>query len=1769
MESESLVGTDLATDVSRRTDKTSYSIPEDGSPITISTQKLGISREGLLGHGRQKSQTSLLIEYFEAGKSGDKTRARPSVRVKVTPSAARRSKNGSDAVQITSIGKDRKPSYTRRISLGNKTENVGPVEGTEVSRSSESNISGRPPVEIELLNPNGSDLSNSRNSRDLGYLQNASDISSMPPDSLLETTTGTVAPQQRSRSRSLERQDVTTTEHLNAPARTRSRSLSRERITQKVMEKLAAKPLESSSKHRRNRDGAVEYEPETKPTKEKRRRSSRTYSETVSPESSLLSSNVAPSQTSYRSGTSKVSLNNPKLLEMVEDTVRRLILPEISQMKSEQKANRNLRDFDDGRRTSTIDRDSYSEDLGRRLSKSSSTPNIASKPKVVLNRYGDDPGEILSRGDSERRPHRSSRESTPLAERSHNRDRRSSKDSIVEEETTTKKSKDGHHLRDAAAGGIVGGILTAAALRHHDSQGSVNREKRKKRSKSQSRGSRSRSASIAETEETYRKDDTRKEDIPPMPFGGHNDSEITRDSILSAATERPVSRSSRDIHTPIREVSRGAIGEIRSPGTFTPARTPITATRNLGSSQSDRSMYESTHQSPNSANSISEKAKLAALAAAGLGGVALGHHLGQEHAANTKTDQNGSPRSRRGLSPVHSVSSARDDYRDPLIPQALRPRSKESLTSTAIADNRRYRDVSPLSTLGGNQYASQRSPVVTGADSFAARTQERDARPESDLLYEANTPNGDEVDDWFRNQHEENERYRHSMAETSGKDSLDDKRMTGYTDESYADSTGDGAGLEQNMRGLGANPEYVHTPVAVESVVASLLDPSNISSVQSSQDSASKSESALYQSRMAENVRELSQPSPARHENEAIHERDSSPSKDRWTALRDHAQALSQQTSKERGVVNSPRQSEARSFEGRRSFKGSTPVRMGASGMPLADDPMPEIGHGLDEDSDITTNPSDIQGPSGARPRDASLSSDSISLSKGASSPNKGNLTERRSGHSGEAALLGAGAGAGAALAANHLLHGRKGSHSQGSISQRASVEDEDSDERGITPDLRHAQAVYLNKSASPTSPVQYGDEGYASAAHARSTGAQTPTASVKDERGVSADDMAAYDAMMSGDDDPFVGIRHTRHLSANSHGMASPLYDSATGKGIDRIQSHDIVALMDHLTVRDGQRNARDTEILITLVRSAAEMRTGFEEMKKFIAQQNRINMNNTDRDADVTVQKILGGPRPQPNSAPRSLRSSYDEEDAPVKRKNMFKRALKGLSMRGNNDLGKIEQMLNQLLDDVEGLKDSQGLNNAPISPQISRDTKDTRDSRESFDSRESMDSYERLRAAPDPGYEPEGRAGSTSTPNQSGLLVTSPRGEKQMFHSGYDGRRDSINRVSTVMEGDEDEQSVLEPHEARVLDQGYNDHDRYHSPSLQDPRRNSAGYTGTPTQRAIPFDGERSIENTPEKQRKHKSNNSSIFNKAKFSRWSKTTTSSVPENDYDARRESQDTRRESQDQKRYSDASRSGDSLVRKGAFYDDDEDYSLQSDDRLRSTQSLAREQAGGGKEQAMDTRSLRSGHSRLTRTPSPLIPDEGSAIHRRSIDEQYAAPSPKLMLPQDDEDFDDPKYQAHRNSLLLQHPQPRQGPTHRHQTNLESQAHDFGDRDNHTELGTDSDLSQKTVESDFDPAQWGSAPSLSLARSNKLSGVSQQSPVQSPTGYGASSRRQRDDGPLMPSTKASAPEPAQALNPPQPSFNRMYYSSPLGSGHLLEPIEEVRYSLETDRGHVSR
>ncbi|KAK5155719.1 hypothetical protein LTR04_005758, partial [Oleoguttula sp. CCFEE 6159] len=1434
---------DTGTSVSRRTDHTSYSLPEDGRPITISTQRVKGDKEGVLTHGRHKSQTSLLIEYFEGGKSGDKQRTRPSVRVKVTPSSARKSKTANDHIQITGVGKDRKPSYTRRISLGNKhVEDSRLPEGTEISHSSESNLSGLPPVEIEVLNHNNSDLSTSNVSRNLRYVQNASDISSMPPESMLEGNANAES-SRKERSRSAEREEVMAGDTLKTPSRRRSRSLSRERITQKVMEKLGGKPRESSSrlKHDRERRSSKENQSEETGSSRRRRSSKSHREEDTIPgaESGLSVSQLAPSyksgdQSSFRSGTSKSSINNPKLLETVEDAIRRLILPELTALKEEQKTEKNRRKFEQGTRDSMMSDDNVvHEDITRRVSKSSSAPYLSSKPKVVLNRSGDDPGTVLSRGDSERKKLRkSSRESNAMSERSYAR--QGSADFTVrdDEQVHRKRSKDKYHLSEAPAGGVGGGILTAAALRHHDSHGSsVEKEKKRKSSKS-----RSRTASVTESaEEAYR-----KEDIPPMPMASQiNDSELTRESILSADTERPQSHSSRGFGTPVQEVSRNSPREIAPPSSRTPTRTPTSLQKAIGTHHKDLSQGEISLHSARSDQDISTKARVAALGAAGLTGAALSHEDTQHEGAvdHADDDQYVHYVSNQEVSPVPSVTGYRYDRDSPLIPTALRPRSAASYSSAGREANRKQSNHSIHSTSSSpssrHGSARKRSQAV---DLEPRLEKSSPGHRELDTVYEPQIPKDESMDMWYEEQHKENERYRHSYDDESQRDSetIDYKRMTNYTDDSMDAPHLDRVAAAQDIRGVGANPEYVHTLVAVESAVASLLDPSLLSSVRSSEPSSQNHGQGNSRSRGTDDFQRHAEYRAYTPEH-ATSTQSSSPSKDRWAAIKGHARTLSEKSSQDRTVGNSPQRSVAESST--RSQREQGEIRMGASGIPVADDPMPEIGHGLDDESDLNTNPSIIQGPLGGV-----IHGNQDHWPYGETPPlSSRNLQERQDEHEyqtsreGETALLGAGAAAGLGVtAADQRLHSSEGSFGQQVPAPQATAKGDNKHDGNH--DAGHSRDMYLDRNATPTSPAHFKDrdEGYISAVQPRSPVGLTPEPYKEASKLYDDDEFeASKDGM--GTDDPFVSQKRARYLSGNSHGMASPLYDSSTGQGIDRIQSKDVVALMDHLTVRDAQRNARDTEILVTLVRSAAEMRNSFEEMRRFIAEQDRMIMHNTDKDAEITVQKVLGGPRPQPFNSPRtSRRVSEEADDIPSRRKNVFKRALKGLSMKNSNDLTKIEDMLMQLLGDVEVLKESHGVHQPPMTHTTS------------------LDSYEKLRSAPDPGYEPEGQAGTSSTPNHSGYLSTTPTRERIPMRSGYDGRRGSPNRISTVIEGDEDE---LEPYEEELLGHQFENNERMLTPT-QEVRRGNSVPLDTPPQQNAHFNGTRSNDHTPktEKQRKH---------------------------------------------------------------------------------------------------------------------------------------------------------------------------------------------------------------------------------------------------------------------------------------------------------------------------
>ena len=460
--------------------------------------------------------------------------------------------------------------------------------------------------------------------------------------------------------------------------------------------------------------------------------------------------------------------------------------------------------------------------------------------------------------------------------------------------------------------------------------------------------------------------------------------------------------------------------------------------------------------------------------------------------------------------------------------------------------------------------------------------------------------------------------------------------------------------------------------------------------------------------------------------------------------------------------------------------------------------------------------------------------------------------------------------------------------------------------------------------------------------------------------------------------------------------------------------------------------------------------MRNSFEDMKRFISRQDDMVIAVGNKQHEKTQRVLIGGPRPQPPRTPRRMASGEESmvEDLPAKRRNVFRRALKGLSGKNTNELQKIEEMLQHLLDEVADLKAGQEIR----APGLARGP--------------GLTSYEQLRDAPQDfqdGYEPEGQAGTSSTPNQSGYFSNPPSGRNSR-QQGQDRRKTSQNRISTVLEeGEEDIDTPLEPHEQDVLE--YENTEHMLTPTCERTRGSSVPVETPETAHVAQMP--KSSENTPrtDKSRKHKSSNSSFF--PKISRWSKTTTSTVPDL----------PRNSGQHARPYSGISHSGSDLQ----AYDVNEHYDPQGDDRIRSNESLGDD-----------------------RPPSPLIPSQVSGVSEK------------------------PQYHAHRNSLNLQHPQPRQGPTSRYQNHLESQVRD--------------------VSSPISPASdhFGSNPILaryggnaSGNRNSASANAGHLSPISDRGGYSevSTSRKSntgpprppklKDDGPLIP--------PKIPLEEKQPSF----------------------------------
>jgi hypothetical protein len=1005
-------------------------------------------------------------------------------------------------------------------------------------------------VEIEVMHKDqGSDLSALSDVKEHRYMVNASDISSMPPDSVLDGPSMASAGRV-DRSGSPIAEEVVTTDTLKTPSRRRSRSLSRERIKQKVIEKLGNKPRDVSGSKSKNaaksRSRSVSKELVAETVQSPKRKSSRHHHSEDIPsgaESSIVSTSQVSDrrrsgdQYSFRSGTTKSSINNPKLLETVEDAIRRLILPELTALRHTQQHTERRDSFASGSSRSR-------EELTRKVSKES---NGRGKPKVVLNRDENHSGTVLS-GDSIKRKKNRYHENGQDSPSERSFDRGMSEETVIRDEAkTSRKSSREHKLRDMAVGALAGGILTHAALKHHDSKSSLEerRERRKKHGKSHSR-TRSRSESLAESAE----DTFHKHEVPRMPMRSEiTDSDLTRESILSDRTSTPTSERRR---TEIREVARGSSREIRSPGPGTPTKAAGNLPRGLatyrGNDARDERSLDTAHGDRNVESQKSYgSAKDAALvgAAAGAGAMAVKHALERHGGHDEHHYVHG-----RSLSPIQSVTSYQEEVESQVRDSIRRTRSSGSFSSLGR-------------THDGNANASLHT-----ISSPASIDQLRLRRPqginletEKEILgqHEGEYSQDPNMEAWYDQQHEENDRYRNSFGND---DLIEANRLTNFTDDSMDAPYLDKVTAAQQIREVGANPGYVHTPLAVESAVASLLDQSILGGrstlsghsglgERSYLDSPDPHSEMGYEDRRRE-TRSADRGSPAKHGYNDQREEVKSPAK---IPARSPA-------------ANSPRQSVARSIE--------EPIPMTASGVPLADDPLPEIGHGLDSTSDISTNPSIIKGMnrSAGHLRWPSYQP-TPPQSKGELPAQSSNNSAHDSLKAAAAKMLAAAAGGAAAGGAAGLLYKNR---SIGDVHDQEPSRDLQeqpfADVDDYQPETGHdAGQLQDGYSRHDTrTPLMARDEGYISAAPNRSpvTFAPKREAALFDNDGLgSVDDSIAGDDVFAA----VTHLGHKRHASGNSHGMASPLYDGATGRGMDRIQSKDIVALMDHVKLLDRHR--------------------------------------------------------------------------------------------------------------------------------------------------------------------------------------------------------------------------------------------------------------------------------------------------------------------------------------------------------------------------------------------------------------------------------------------------------------------------------------------------------------------------------------------------------------------------------------------------------------------
>ncbi|KAI6784352.1 uncharacterized protein J7T54_006397 [Emericellopsis cladophorae] len=1563
-----------STELSKPGDERShYSIPDDGTPVTIRTR----------GHKPNRSQTSLLIEYFEGSRSpseetGSRSGRRPSVRVRLTPSR----KGRGDHLQVTE--NTRKTSLTRRIPLDQGLEQrhleYSEAAGEDAnsmssyaSATEESNVS-RNPIDIEI------DHRSQRRRRPASPLipshdsyqpMDASEISAIPADSFLDGS-GPSTDLKRSSSPSRVKELAAAAGAGALAGSALSSGKRRERVK---TTSSTDNPREKSDRKRRTKSRTSSMSEYPVDDRSSRHRSSRSHAPVESAvsgaEASVLSSNLTPSQRSMdtqsvRTGASRnsESINNPKLLATVEDAIRRLILPELSALKREQSKRETRRDSLTSTGTSVSREDLTTTPDRRRSSgqRSESARDGKRRNREARHDYGDSSPRSVSL----------SRESM--------RDDYQADDA---ESTTPKRSDRGDLLKAAAAGAALSKGLSAYDDHSED-------RSRKERRKRRAEGARSRSLGPGKYAEEY--DDYEPAPAPPMPLMSDiNPSEMTRTSILSADSDRPQSASEqayevsqsaalapqRTLGTSHANVSHGDLTALPRGGTqeFEEEYVPDEFGGKIPMDRQD-DYFDDRDRELSDPGDYPDRYEDE-------------YYSTQDVPPPLKyvPYQAGA----RGLSPIPSVSG----YTESEAPQ---PRNSQNLSETFP---------SPEKSMGHSGYGGSNQSLGSVPSNMRSREFDQMSMdgPPSDL----------------------------------------ENRNTMYTEDS---EVGPVSSSGQALRGVGANPKFVHPPMGVESAVASLVDgsmleqsvltsgsgydPAGIRSSQLSYDQRTQSSRGQSpEKRTIETQRGLvedrqstpgagAQDQPREYSEYELDDQGRKVPRSRYRqsptaseaaitggavgaavaalkAAQERKQATVEDGSdewvgagvgrnksfKERTMEGyEPRNTPAHSID---RFSYDEPPRLGATGLPDMHDPMPEIGY---VDDDALTNPSlDLEHRNGQHGYDYSGRATPTQRSmngSGFQTPTKRSVASPGRGGIGLTEAAGAAAlGAAAGMAAAH-----------------SPAPSQDQDEWQRTSDERKRDTLITNpyEDASPvanpalndnilaaraldgsynapyhTGSPNYGqkyDEGYMS----NGPNTRSPVAQPKGQSLSFTDPSQAF-----GEEDPFRTTtpkgNGARQLSGMSQGMGSPFYDAATGAGIDRIENKDIVALMQHLMVRDAQRSARDTEIVALLMNAALEMRNSFKEMKDLIQDTGDdvifSSAENTDK-----LQKAINGPRPFPSAGSRSIQSSQPPttiDDAAAKKKNLWKRALAGLSAKGTNDLTRIEDMLNQLLGEVDVLKTQTAGPGSAGQPG------------HSLENLQPEGHYEQ-----DRGYEPEG-VSTASHASQSGHFSNPPlsRGPE----GRHAGERDFAgNRVSTVPEHEDEYQydhpSPINERTQPPMMTGAAEYD--------DTRRGGSLPPDSPSQQASSSNQQHgfSADNTPktEKAKKHKSSSSSGWI-PKISRWSETTASSVGR------------------------AFRSSGNFTKKEQKYDDQLPPS-RSGSSLASYDQYEHDPYGEDK--------LRTGFS---------DPNLGTTIEQADGQPQYQG---ALASPED------PKYRAHRNSLNLQHPQPRPGQTERFRTALETSAQEFND-----------------------------------------------------------------------------------------------------------------------------